>query len=306
MICVINSAKSLKVRDNSKKSLKDLSVPVFQAEALQIGCEAIKVPDDKKNETLWAKHVNSNAIQSKSAKWLADFALSKGPVQAAVDMYAGPLCNGLKLKEKSALRSQTNPENAQQHMRIISALYGLLRPYDGVRPYRLETNAQLSLDGEIQSLRTFWKARLAEQLSQEALALSSASSEESSQEGGLDLKKETPQPVVALACSQEYANLVDPKILEKNGVRLLRLKFKTRATVKGKQARGMFCRFVLDHKVRSVDGLKAFTGHPDLGNWRFCEAESSDSEFVFEMVDPGKRPAASDSNPPKKKQKKKA
>ena len=57
-------------------------------------------------------------------------------------------------------------EYLQEHLRILSGFYGLLRPFDGVTPYRLEMQARLSMDGA-GDLYAFWGGRLAEQLASE-------------------------------------------------------------------------------------------------------------------------------------------
>ena len=65
----------------------------------------------------------------------------------------------------------------REHLRILSGFYGLLRPFDGVTPYRLEMQARLSVDGK-KDLYAFWGGRLAEHLAAETdLVLNLASKE---------------------------------------------------------------------------------------------------------------------------------
>ena len=144
----------------------------------------------------------------------------------------------------------------QEHLRIISGFYGLLRPFDGVTPYRLEMQAKLAVDGS-KDLYAFWGDKLARRLAEETDFV-------------LDL------------ASKEYSRAVEPH-LSKN-VRLVRCTFGERQgskiVEKGtmcKMARGQMVRWLAENNVTKAADIRAFH---DLG-YHYDPAESGENHFVF-------------------------
>ena len=144
----------------------------------------------------------------------------------------------------------------QEHLRIVSGFYGLLRPFDGVTPYRLEMQAKLAVDGS-QDLYAFWGDKLARRLAEETDFV-------------LDL------------ASKEYSRAVEPH-LPKN-VRLVRCSFGERQgskiVEKGtmcKMARGQIVRWLAENNVTKAADIRAFH---DLG-YHYDPAESGENHFVF-------------------------
>lgn len=144
----------------------------------------------------------------------------------------------------------------QERLRIVSGLYGLLRPFDGVTPYRLEMQAKLPVDGS-KDLYGFWGSKLGEALGRET-----------------DL-------VLDLA-SKEYSSAVLPHLPQ--GVRVLRCVFgeekKGRVVEKGtfcKMARGLMVRFMAEHQAETAEALRDFSG---LG-FSFSEEHSDESTLVY-------------------------
>jgi hypothetical protein len=143
----------------------------------------------------------------------------------------------------------------EEHLRILSGFYGILRPFDGVVPYRLEMQAKLAVGGA-PDLYTFWGRSLADSLSAET------------------------DCIVNLA-SKEYSRSIEP-YLSKN-VRLVTCIFAEekggRLIEKGtlcKMARGMMVRFLAQNNVRDLQTLREF----DRG-YRFAADRSDDAHFVF-------------------------
>ena len=144
----------------------------------------------------------------------------------------------------------------QEHLRILSGFYGVLRPLDGVVPYRLEMQAKLSVDG-CRDLYDFWGGRLAGELAAET-----------------DL-------ILNLA-SREYSRAVEPHLGP--GVRFLTCVFGERQgdkiVEKGtlcKMARGEMVRWMAEHEVKQADALKEFCR---LG-YRFSAQDSGAERYVF-------------------------
>ena len=149
---------------------------------------------------------------------------------------------------------------AQEHLRILSGLYGLLRPLDRIQPYRLEMGTRLKTRRG-SSLYDFWGDRISQQLNDDA-------------EGQKD-------PTLINLASQEYFGAVDAKALklpvitpnfreEKNGESRIVSFF-------AKKARGTMARFAIDERIETPADLKAF----DRDGYRFNKALSSETDWIF-------------------------
>lgn len=181
-------------------------------------------------------------------------------LQAAIafngDVYAG--LQARTLDKKSF-------EWAQNHLRILSGLYGVLRPADALQPYRLEMGIRLKTRRG-KSLYDFWKTPVAATL-KAALA------------GHKD-------PTLVNLASQEYFGAVDVKALgapvvtchfkEEKGGQLRTLGFFA------KKARGMMARYAIDHRIGKAELLKAFDG----AGYRFRPELSTDTDWVFARPQP--------------------
>ncbi len=144
---------------------------------------------------------------------------------------------------------------AQEHLRILSALYGLLRPSDGILPHRLGMRCGFTINGL--DLYAFWGDRLYKELFKEG------------------------ELVVNLA-SAEYAGLITPYL--RPGDVLINCRFLVqkpggaRGTVSTvRAARGRMVRFLIKNRVTEPEGLKAF----DWDGYRFIEGRSDALNYVF-------------------------
>lgn len=149
---------------------------------------------------------------------------------------------------------------AQQHLRILSGLYGLLRPLDLMQPYRLEMGTRLQNDRG-KNLYEFWGEDITKLINE-------------------DLQDAGSQAVVDLA-SKEYFSAVKPAAL--NG-KLYKVDFKEWRKGKykviafyAKKARGMMCRYAIKNGLTKPEQLKSF----DLDGYAFNEGLSSAHEYVF-------------------------
>ncbi len=147
-------------------------------------------------------------------------------------------------------------EYLQDRLRILSGFYGLLRPFDGVTPYRLEMQARLSVGGA-KDLYAFWGSRLAELLAAET-------------------------DFVLNLASREYSSAVEPHL--PSGVRFLTCSFGERKggkiIEKGtlcKMARGQMVRWLAEHDIKNPGDIRAFS---DL-DYRFEPELSSQDHFIF-------------------------
>jgi len=185
---------------------------------------------------------------------------TEGEIQAAFG-FAGDVYNGLDARSLD----RQGLAWAQDHLRILSGLYGLLRPLDRIQPYRLEMGVRLKTDRG-SSLYDFWGDKPAKALNAAA-------------EGQAD------KTLVNLA-SQEYFGAIDARALklrvvtchfkeEKDGERRIISFF-------AKHARGRMARFAIDRRIEHAEALKAF----DLDGYRYRETLSSEHEWVFVRPQP--------------------
>ena len=144
----------------------------------------------------------------------------------------------------------------QEHLRILSGFYGLLRPFDGVAPYRLEMQARLSVDGH-KDLYSFWGEELAGGLAAETDFVLNLASKEYSKA----VEPHLPPTVRFLTCT--FGELKGGKVIEKGTM--------------CKMARGQMVRWLAENNVTAPEEIKGFT---DL-DYRFSPAHSTENNYVF-------------------------
>ena len=144
----------------------------------------------------------------------------------------------------------------REHLRILSGFYGLLRPFDGVTPYRLEMQARLETDG-CRDLYQFWGDRLARQLASETdLVLNLASKEYSRA-----VEPYLPETVRFLTCT--FGERKDGKVIEKGTM--------------CKMARGQMVRWLAENGITDAASIRAF----DQLGYRFQPDLSAENHLVF-------------------------
>ena len=144
----------------------------------------------------------------------------------------------------------------RERLRVLSGFYGLLRPFDGVVPYRMEMQARLAVDGH-RDLYAFWGDKLALALARETDWVLNLASKEYSRA----VQAHLPGPVRLVNCV--FGEAVNGKVVEKGTL--------------CKMARGQMVRFIAEHAIMQPEGLKDFC---DLG-YRFDAARSGADRFVF-------------------------
>ena len=150
---------------------------------------------------------------------------------------------------------------AQSHMRILSGLYGILRPMDTIQPYRLEMGSRLKTRRG-KSLYDFWGTHISKALNAVA--------------------DDTGSEVLVNCASQEYFGAVDQKALKPTVItpQFHELKNGTPKIVSffAKKARGSMARFIIENRVTDPEGLKDF----DLGGYRFSGTSSDGQTLNFQ------------------------
>lgn len=187
-------------------------------------------------------------------EWQPEFTLENA--RQAILAFKGDVYTGLDAASLSA----ADFDYAQQHLRILSGLYGVLRPLDLMQPYRLEMGTRLQ-NSAGKNLYEFWGERLTESLNQ-------------------CLAEQKTSMLLNLA-SNEYFKAVKPKQL--NGT-LINVDFKDLKNDQykiisfyAKKARGVMARYVIQHKIDSVDALKNFTEQ----GYYYSAEQSKPDHLVF-------------------------
>jgi len=149
---------------------------------------------------------------------------------------------------------------AQSHLRILSGLYGILRPLDAIQPYRLEMGSRLKTRRG-KNLYEFWRDLPAKALNDAGDAIGS--------------------DILVNCASQEYFGAVDLKKLKLRVIEpvFYEVKAGTPKIVSffAKKARGSMARFIIEQRVTNPEGLKDF----DLGGYQFDPDTSTDDRLVF-------------------------
>ena len=246
MLAVVSPAKTLDY--SSELPPLETSNPRFSDEAEKLARAAAKMSRKKLSELM---HISPRLAELNAVRF-RDFA--EAPERPAIYAFAGDVYTGFEvhsLDEEALLF-------AQDHLRILSGLYGLLRPLDEIRPHRLEMGTRWA-PGRAKNLYEHWGARVAGMLA-----------------GDL-----TDGVVVNLA-SKEYWRAVEGRLPP--GVRVIEIDFREEGpsglrfnTFSAKQARGMMARHICEHRLSDPEALKGFDSdgyrfdpeNSEVGRWRF-------------------------------------
>ncbi|WP_288933989.1 peroxide stress protein YaaA [uncultured Sphingomonas sp.] len=240
MIALLSPAKTL----DYENPLPDLAAtqPRFADEAATLARAASHLTQKKLQELM---HI-SPALAKLNADRFRDF--PEAPERQALFAFAGDVYTGLEAK---TLPPESLPF-AQDHLRLLSGLYGLLRPLDRMRPYRLEMGTRWA--PRRMKLTDWWGDRIAKALVDDLAA------------GGDDT-------ILNLA-SQEYFAAVAGRLPPT--VRVIGVDFREGErfiSFHAKKARGMMARWMIEHRVTDIDAMKGF----DSDGYAF-DADTSDGD----------------------------
>lgn len=251
MIAVVSPAKTLDFESNQTI---EHTLPKFQKEALKL-IDVLKEHSEPEIKKLMSisdqlAHINVERYNSFSKK--------KDPKHArhAIFAFQGDVYQGLEAESFSNEELQYS----QSHFRILSGLYGLIRPLDLIQPYRLEMGTKLRINGS-KNLYEYWGDKISNQLNK-------------------DLKQQGDNLLINLA-SVEYFKSVDRKKLK---ARVIDVDFKDFSNGQykvisffAKKARGMMSRFIIKNQPTNIDDLKAF----DYDGYCFDVPNSTDELLAF-------------------------
>ncbi len=252
MLHLISPAKTLDFETPPKTA--EFTQPQFLAHSQELikDLRQLTAPQVSKLMSISEKLGALNA--QRFLEWQTPFAPHNA--KQALLAFKGDVYTGMEAEKFS----KANFTFAQQHLRILSGLYGLLRPLDLIQPYRLEMGTSF-VNARGKNLYHFWGDIITDQLNQE-----------------LDAQKER---VLVNLASNEYWSAVNTKKLHaevitpvfkdcKNGQYKIISFF-------AKKARGMMSAYIIQNKLKKVESIKGF----DMAGYRYNERMSSPKEWVF-------------------------
>jgi len=244
MIALLSPAKTL---DLDTPVPFDATRPRFADEAATLAKAASHLTQKKLAELM---HI-SPALAKLNADRFRDFA--HAAERPAIYTFDGDVYTGFEVAtlDEPAIRF------AQDHLRLLSGLYGLLRPLDAMRPYRLEMGTRWA--PRHKKLTDWWGTRIADALA-------------------ADMAEEGSGAILNLA-SNEYFAAVDGKLPA--GTRIIAVDFREAdgrfISFHAKKARGTMARWMAEHRVTDTDPMRGF----DSDGYAYDASASSDDRWTF-------------------------
>ncbi len=250
MKIVISPAKSLNFKDKAPTSLH--TKPQFLDKAAQLN-EKLKTLSQKDLSALMKiSNELANLNYERNKNWHTNFTLENA--KQSVYSFTGEVYRGLE----AVTISEDKIPVMQSTLRILSGLYGLLKPLDLIQPYRLEMGTKLQVDKN-KNLYAFWGETIANALNKEM---------------------QNDELLINLA-SVEYFKAIPKKALKSTVITPVfkELKGDTYKTIAiyAKKARGLMVRYIIDNNIKTVTDLKGF----NTDGYGFSENLSTETELIF-------------------------
>jgi cytoplasmic iron level regulating protein YaaA (DUF328/UPF0246 family) len=250
MKIIISPAKSLDFESKVPTSLH--TQPRFLEQSKKLNKKLKTLSKKKLSELMKISDDLSALNYDRNQTWEIPFNTENA--KQAIYSFTGAVFQGIDV---NSLAEEKIPL-LQNNLRILSGLYGILKPLDLIQPYRLEMGTKLKV-GRTENLYKFWDDTVAKSLNEEL---------------------EDDELLINLA-SAEYFKVIPKKVLKvpmitpvfkdfKNG------EYKTIMTF-AKKARGLMVRYILDNNVKTIEDLKGF----NIDKYRFSEEMSTDTELFF-------------------------
>ena len=250
MKIIISPAKSLDFESNAKTTV--FTQASFLKESSLLNKKLKDLSKSKLSDLMKISPALADLNYERNQNWHQPFSLENS--KQAIYAFTGEVFKGIDV---NSLAEEKIPL-LQSRLRILSGLYGLLKPLDLIQPYRLEMGTKLNV-GEVNNLYKFWDSSLADSLNQEM------------NEGDL---------LINLA-STEYFKAVPKKVLKNSMITPIFKEFKNGdykiVMTYAKRARGLMVRYIIENNINTLEELKGF----NTEGYLYTESLSSDSELVF-------------------------
>ena len=252
MLIVLSPAKTLDYE--TPPQTRKATQPALLSRAADLVEDARKLSPDAIGKLMGVSENIAHLNHERFMNWNEPFTLDNA--KQSVLAFKGDVYTGL---EADTMKSD-DLAFAQKHLRILSGLYGVLRPLDLMQPYRLEMGLRFQNSGG-KNLYEFWGDDIAASLNKQL--------------------KKTGSPILLNLASNEYFKAVKATTLEADVVTPV---FKDLKNGKyrvisffAKKARGQMARYIIEKEINDVPALKKYR----VGGYRYNAAESSARELVF-------------------------
>ena len=250
-VAVIAPAKRLESGVSEKVDQR--TNPVFIEEADYLVNKLRKMSARKLSSMMNVSAEIADLNVQRFADW--DKSLPSEKSDAALLSFKGDVYRGMGAEDFN----KSEMSYANSHIRILSGLYGLLKPLDSMMPYRLEMGTSFAVTPKKKNLYQYWDQKILNHL------------EEELGEDGVILNLASNEYFKALPKKSLKNRVIDFKFLDlKNG------EYKSMMTY-AKLARGYMCRYIVKNKLKNLEDLKGF----NLKNYVFRDDLSSENELVF-------------------------
>lgn len=254
MKIILSPAKSLK--DKVECGELPLTQPIFleESEKLQKKLAGLSVKQIEKLMGISKELAELN--YQRFQDWSLPFT-SKNAAPAGA-FFSGAAYQGLDFDSLN----KNDKKEAQKRLRILSGMYGILKPLDLIQPYRLEMGTKFAVTPKVKNLYLFWGDQLKNQLESEM-----------EQDG---------DEVLVNVASSEYFKAVKLDKLNKTVITPVFKDLNSKGEYKvnmqfAKLSRGRMARFIIQNRIKKVEDLKSF----DAEGYYFVPSESTETEFVF-------------------------
>ena len=247
MRIIISPAKNM---SQNNKELEYNSLPIFLEDTKKI-LSTLREKNQSELQNMWK--CNDNLLEENIQR-IKNMDLAKN-LTPAILTYEGMVFKHLI----PAVLEDNNIEYLQKNLRILSGFYGVLKPLDGITPYRLEMQSKLKIDS-FKNLYDFWGDKIYREILDESKIIINLASKEYTKA----IEKFLSEDIRFITCS----------FVEKSGDQLV-----TKGTY-SKMARGEMARFIAKHNLEKPEELKKFN---ELG-YIFREDLSSETEYIFERI----------------------
>ena len=246
MIILLHTSKTM--REPASHADQALSTPVLLAQALELTRTLRELSILDIQTMMKISQKLAEETKDLITSWTDNVTVQR----AAVDSFLGDIYSGLQAHTWSV----EDREYAQEHLRILSGLYGILKPLDGIYPYRHEMGYKIPR-AEYKSMYAFWGAKIADTLPDDEQIVNLTA---------VEYGKTVTKYVDA-------DRIITPKFLTVSA----KTGEPTFVTVHAKIARGAFARWLILHRIDAVDQLRTYS---DLG-YQFSESLSTALQPVY-------------------------
>lgn len=252
MITIISPAKTL---DFNKMAIThEYSEPIFKEETSQLIGELKRYSLQEIEELMSISHKLAELNYKRYKQWNKEHSIENS--KQAILAYSGDVYHGMKAEDFN----EEQLKFSQQHVRIISGLYGVLRPLDLIQPYRLEMSIKLKNPKGV-DLYSFWREKITDFFNKE-------------------IGEHKDNTLINLA-SNEYFSAIDKNKFKGKIITPIFKEYKNGnykiIRIYAKKARGAMAKYIVENEINSPEHIKNFNQY----GYKYNEESSTDSEWIF-------------------------